>query len=132
MSPAKLVVAVVLAAAALSACGTSAKPIAGSLAARTGHGGRGKVDDPRSTHYKCLVQHHIPVVKVGGTGLQIGSPPAGPTVTFESTPGAAQYLLMSGQVESAEAIGSALLYPNQASDQELGTVETCLAVGVTG
>jgi hypothetical protein len=29
-------------------------------------------------------------------------------------------------------IGSALLYPNQASDAELNQIETCLAQGVSG
>ncbi len=72
------------------------------------------------------------VVKVGQTGLQIGTPPAGPSISFQPTPGAAQELQIEGQVAGAEVIGSALLYPNQASEQELGTVEDCLAKGVLG
>lgn len=132
MSSAKLAAACVLAAAVLSACGSTGRPVAGSAAARAGRVGRGKVDDPRTLHYQCLLAHHLPVVLVGGTGLQVGALGTGPSVTFEATPGGAQYLQISGQVESAEVIGSALLYPNQASDSELQTIEDCLAQGVTG
>ncbi len=80
---------------------------------------------------KCLRQHHVPVIEVGGTGLQIGFA-GGPTVTFEPTPGAAQGDQIRNRAQGAEVIGSALLYPNQASDAELTTIEQCLAVGVSG
>jgi hypothetical protein len=132
MSSAKLAVACALAAVTVSACGTSAKPVAGSAAATAPNAGRGVVDDPRSKHLKCLRQHRLPVVKVARTGLQVGAPGSGPSVSFEPTPGAAQEQQISGQVQSAEVIGSALLYPNQASDKELKIVEDCLALGVTG
>jgi hypothetical protein len=72
------------------------------------------------------------VTPVGNVSIQIGTLPAGPTVVFEPTPGAAQFDQMSGKVKSAEVIGSALLYPNQASDQELKQIEDCLASGVVG
>jgi hypothetical protein len=90
------------------------------------------VDDPRTKHLNCLIQHHLSVVKVGQTGLQVGAAPNGPTVTFAPTPGAAQEAQISGQVQAAEVIGSALVYPNRASDQELQVVESCLAQGVSG
>lgn len=113
---------------ALAACGGSVKPATGS---------RGKVDDPRTTqtnHVTCLRDAHLKVQEVGKTGLQIGAPPAGPTVVFTPTPGAAQYDQMSGQAkyQGAEVIGSALLYPNQGSESELQVVENCLAEGVSG
>jgi hypothetical protein len=132
MSSEKLAVACVLAAVALSACGSSAKPVDGSAAVKVKHSGRGVVDDPRKKHLKCLQQRHLSVVKVGQTGLQIGTPQIGPSVTFTPTPGAAQAAQIGGQVQSAEVIGSALVYPNQASDKELKVVEDCLAQGVTG
>ena len=69
---------------------------------------------------------------MGQAWLQVGTKPSGPTVQFEPTPGAAQELQIDGQVESAEVIGSALLYPNQASDALLQKVEDCMAKGVTG
>jgi hypothetical protein len=130
MSFAKLALAAGLGALSLSACGSAAKPVAGTpQAAVTVHKG---LDDPRTKHVKCIRKDHLAVVRVGRTGLQVGVAPAGPTVRFEPTPGAAQALQISGQVQSAEVIGSALLYPNQASDAVLQKVEDCLAVGVTG
>jgi hypothetical protein len=134
MPSAKLALATGLAAISLSACGITAKPEAGTPKATTSnHAG---VDDPRKTHFACLRQEHIPVVEVslagGLPGLQVGSYPSGPTVRFEPTPGAAQELQIDGQVESAEVIGSALLYPNQAPAALLKQVEDCVAKGVSG
>ncbi len=140
MSSAKLALAIGLAAISLSACGTAAKPQAGTLKATTKqHAG---IDDPRKKHLECLRQEHIPVaefettavagVPPGYPGLQIGTQPYGPTVVFEPTPGAAQETQIDGQVQSAEVIGSALLYPNQASDALLAKVEPCIAKGVSG
>jgi hypothetical protein len=37
-----------------------------------------------------------------------------------------------GLSQGAEVIGSALLYPNQASDKLLTKVENCVALGVGG
>jgi hypothetical protein len=117
-----------LAALALSACGSSIKPQTGS---------RGRVDDPRTAHAdhaKCISQHHLAVHKLGLNELQIGAAPAGPKVVFEPTPGQAQGVQISGlrEQQGAEVIGSALLFPAQASDQELADIETCLATGVIG
>jgi hypothetical protein len=130
MPSAKLALAVGLAAVSLSACGNTIKPEAGTLKAATADAK--KVDDPRKIHYECLRSEHIPVFEFGRTWLQIASKPYGPTVQFTPTTGAAQEMQIDGQVESAEVIGSALLYPNQASDALLQKVEDCLAKGVTG
>jgi hypothetical protein len=132
MSSAKLAAACALIALALSACGTSHKPVAGATHVTTVHTGRGVVDDPRTKHVKCLRQAHIPAVEVGQTGIQVGQPQIGPTVRFEPTPGAAQHAQISGSAQGAEVIGSALLYPNRASDRQLQVIEDCLAVGVQG
>lgn len=123
-----LVAALCLAALALSACGSAVKPATGS---------RGRIDDPRTARadrIKCISQHKLPVQKVGLTELLIGSRPAGPKVVFLPTPGAAQAAQLSGAraQQGAEAIGSALLFTAQGSEQELGAVETCLAQGVLG
>ena len=119
--------AVALSAAAILLCGCSSvvKPPQG----------RGKVDDPRTdsrNHAQCLRQDKLSVQLVGGTGLQIGPLPSGPTVQFEPTPGAAQSVQIQGQAQGAEVIGSALLYPHAASDAELSSIESCLAEGVSG
>jgi hypothetical protein len=128
----------VLAAVALAACGTTKKPLAGTPGIAHAAGFRGKVDNPRTSinnHFACIQQAGLPVGNVtisGDPGLQIGAPPAGPTVQFLATPGAAQYAQISGSTQAAEVIGSALLFPNGGSDAELSKIESCLAVGVTG
>jgi ABC-type glycerol-3-phosphate transport system substrate-binding protein len=133
MPSAKLALAAGLAAISLSACGTSAKPQAGTLKAVTkNHKG---VDDPRKKHIACLRQDHVPVTPItlnGEPAFQVATSPSGPTVVFTPTPGAAQELQIDGQVQGAEVIGSALLYPNQSPERLLTTVEGCVAQGVSG
>jgi len=127
-----------LSAVALAAC---LRPVSGSC--RTpgidhAAGFRGKVDDPRTSvnnHLACMKQAGLPVSALtvsGDPGLQIGAAPAGPTVQFLPTPGAAQYAQISGNSQGAEVIGSTLLFPNGGSDAELSKIENCLTAGVTG
>lgn len=134
MSLAKLAVASCLAVIALSACGNTAiHPAASTGSSRLVS--RGRVDDPRTSednHFQCMQSDHLPVQEVGQTGLQIGAPPAGATVVFTPTAGAAQADQIRGQAQGAEVIGSALLYPHQAPDGELGQIASCLSVGVSG
>lgn len=130
MSSAKLVLVSLLAAVLLSACGIAAKPEVGSAGAQSKS--RNGIDDPRSAHVQCLQQVHVPVTEFGRIWLQIGTKPSGPTVQFTPTPGIAQGDQISGRVENAEVIGSALLYPNQAPDGLLQKVEACIAQGVKG
>ncbi len=133
MASAKLVLACAFAALALSACGGyKSNPPAGSIAPTATSAGRAQLDDPRSKHLPCLRDHGIQFQEVGAAGLQIGAPPAGPSVKFTPTPGAAQYAQISGQAPGAEVIGNALLFPNQGSDDLLSTVESCLRLGVKG
>jgi len=134
MPLAKLTIALGLVALALSACGSiEVKPTSSTGAPVS----RGKVDDPRTTqnnHVMCLRQQHFRVAEIGPNKLQIGTWPAGPTVLFTPTAGAAQAYQIQGVrwAQGAEVIGSALLFPNQATDSELGKVETCIAEGVLG
>jgi hypothetical protein len=132
MSSAKLAIACALAAVVLSACGTRTNPPAGSISPTATTEGHAKIDDPRTKHIKCLKQDKIPVAAVGQTAIQIGAAPGGPYVRFVATPGAAQAAQISGSVTGAEVIGSALLFPNQGSDELLSKIETCLAQGVSG
>jgi hypothetical protein len=135
MSSAKIAVASALAALVLSACGTSAKPIAGTKGILTNPANHGQIDDPRvgqGNHIACLQAAHLPVLEVGTSDLRIGTAPGDPTVHFNPTPGGAQELQIDGKAQSAEVIGSALLYPHQASDSELRQIEDCLAKGVKG
>jgi hypothetical protein len=137
MPSAKLAVAIGLSALSLSACGMASKPEAGTpkAIAKSYKG----LDDPRTKHIDCLLQEHIPVhleqITVAGKslpGFQVGAAPSGPTVGFESTPGTAQGVQIQGESQGAEVIGAAVLYPNQASDQLLQKVESCVAKGVQG
>ena len=67
-------------------------------------------------HLGCLRDDHLAVQILSPTKLQIGAAPAGPTVVFTPTPGAAQAQQIDGDAQGAEVIGTALLYPNQGSD----------------
>ncbi len=128
-----VVLVAALAAPVLSACGSSAKPEAGTPGAITKS--HQNIDDPRKRHLTCLHQEHIAVrrVTIGGLpGMQIGVRPTGPTVQFQPTPGDAQGVQIAGRAQGAEVIGSALLYPNQATGKLLTKVESCVAQGVQG
>jgi hypothetical protein len=137
MPSAKLAAALVLLALSLSACGISSKPEAGTpKAIANGHKG---LDDPRAKHTTCLQQAHIPFhneqLTVAGKVLpsfQVGAAPSGPTVSFEPTPGDAQGVQIQGEAQGAEVIGSALVYPNQATDSLMAVVESCVGKGVSG
>jgi hypothetical protein len=130
MSFAKPALICAAAALTLSACGTiNVKPTAATGGAAQS---RGRIDDPRTTksdHVLCLRADGIPVREVGNTGLVVAN---SVRVQFLPTPGAAQAAQIENQEQSAEAIGSALLYPGQASDAELTKIERCIAQGVSG
>lgn len=133
MSSAKVAAACVLAAVSLAACGSTAKPVAGTPQAATK--AKHHVYNPGRVHIKCLRHKHIPVRSETLDGLpsfQVGTRPSGPTVEFMATPGAAQNEQIQGRAQGAEVIGAALVYPNQASDALLSKVETCVAKGVSG
>jgi hypothetical protein len=96
---------------------------------------RGKVDSPLTdmhNHLQCIRGDHIAVQVVSPTKLQVGAAPAGPTIVFTPTAGAAQARQIDATAQGAEVIGSALLYPNQGSDSELTGIEDCLSQGVQG
>jgi hypothetical protein len=137
MFSAKVAAGAVLVALSLSACGVKAKPVAGSQAAATiSHK---DFFDVLTKHEACLTKHHIKWHSKNQGGpppgyptIQVMTRPSGPTIEFQATPGAAQDAAIKGQAQGAEAIGSALLYPNQATDKLLNKVETCTTLGVTG
>jgi hypothetical protein len=134
---AKLGPAVALAAVALSACGTSSPPLAGTIEPNGKPIGRGRIDNPLTTHpnhLRCLLKTQLPLIRTGPRSVRIGSAASGPSVVFEATPGIAQGDVLQGiqSAQGAEVIGSALLYPNGGSDSELKKIEVCLAQGVSG
>jgi hypothetical protein len=140
MSSAKVAAAALVVAMSLSACGVKAKPVAGSQAADAYS--QQHFFSALTKHEQCLTQKHVKwhakavhargAPPAGWPAIQVRSQPSGPTIVFRATPGAAQYAQMQGQAQAAEAIGSALLYPNQASDALLNAVEKCVAKDVTG
>lgn len=137
MSFAKPALLAALAAVTLSACASTAKPIAGTVSPNGKPIGRGRIDDPRTdkpNHLACLLQHHLQVTEVGRATLQIGTAPSGPRVVFTPTSGVAQGDVMLGYrwAQGAEVIGAALLFPNQGTASELKSVEDCVANGVSG
>jgi hypothetical protein len=129
MSSARVILVSALAAVSLSACGTvNVKP---SASASGASGTRGRVDDARvdhPNHVACLRAAGFPVQTIGATDLSV----AGLRVHFDPTPGSAQDDQMRNREQSAEVIGSALLYPGNASDSELAKIESCLTQGVKG
>jgi hypothetical protein len=125
MSSLRTLLAGGLAAVALSACGSAVKPPQG----------RGRVDNPRTSnpdYLQCIRGKGLTAAEVGATGIQVGQPPAGPTIRFLSTLGATTAAQIAGTAQGAEVIGAALLYPNQGSDTELQAIERCLNQRVKG
>ncbi|HET9720906.1 MAG TPA: hypothetical protein VFP55_12575 [Solirubrobacteraceae bacterium] len=121
----------------VSACGIQAKPVAGTVRLDHAPGNHSLVSDPRTPYISCLHHAGFTVTKfVDGPqklrSLQINTAPAGPTVVFEPTPGIAEGDQMKAEEEAAEVIGSALIYPNHASDSLMQKVDTCLAHNVKG
>jgi hypothetical protein len=119
---------------ALSACGSTTKPVAGTpqAAAQAKKG----FNDPRPKHIKCLRADHVTDIHEetidGLPSFQVGTKPSGPTVEFLATPGMSQGTQIAGAQQGAERIGSAMLFPNQAPPKLLHVVETCTAIGVSG
>ena len=126
---------------ALSACGSTTKYVAGTPQA-TAQAKKG-LNDPRTTHIACLRadhvtdihEEHLAVKGYGPTAwpaFQVGTKPSGPTVVFVATPGMGQGVQISGQDQAAEIIGSALVFPNDASAKLASEVESCVSLGVSG
>lgn len=140
MSSAKIAAACALVAVSLSGCGVASKPEAGSVQAATV--ARHELADPRTRHIRCLAEDHIPYTEgtvtnastpsTGDLSIQIGHAPSGPLAEFTASPGAAQNVQIEGKAQGAMVIGSALLFPHQASDALMAKVQKCLDLGVAG
>jgi hypothetical protein len=115
-------------AAALAGCGAVAVKPAGAGAPGTASS-RGRVAGPVDDRLACLRANHLSVPRVGSSDLLIAG---GARVHFAPTPGAALAEQIEGRAQGAEVIGSALLYPGKAPDDELRRIEDCLGAGVRG
>jgi hypothetical protein len=132
--PAPAVAALALA-LALAGCGGAIRVQPTTPAGSSKLASRGDVDSPLTdtrNHLGCLRDDHLPVQVVSPTRMQVGAAPAGATIVFAATPGAAQRDQIVGSAQGAEVIGSALVYPNQAPESVLSGIEACLAQGVQG
>jgi hypothetical protein len=123
----------------LSACGIAAKPQAGTADISKSHDTYSLVDQPWTLQAKCLKADHVKFRKYLTAGqklpaIQVGKLPTGPTLVFYSTAGIAQGFQVTGKTIGlgAEAIGAALVYPNQATNKLLTKVEICAGAGVSG
>jgi len=132
--PARGVLALLGCAAALAGCGSArvqpATPSGSSTLAS-----RGRLDSPLTdsdNHLGCLQAAHLPVQVVSPVKLQVGALPTGPTIVFTPSSAVAQADQITGSVQGAMVIGTALVYPNQGSTAELNGIASCLAQGVQG
>jgi hypothetical protein len=134
MRPKRALTAVAFTALTLTACGGAVQVQPTTPAGSSKLASRGRVDSPvkMKNHLACLRDAHLPLQVVSPTRVQVGPKPAGPTIVFVATPGAAQAFQIDGSAQAAEVIGSALVYPNQGSDGEMATIGACLAQGVQG
>jgi hypothetical protein len=129
----KVALPVVVAAIALSACGIQAKPEAGTANLDQQAGYHGAVSDPRGAAAACLTGQGLKIseyiTRSDEPAIQVGTLPDGPTIIFQRSLEYTMGLVVSGQAVGAEAIGAALLYPNEASDTVLSAVEGCVSIG---
>jgi hypothetical protein len=134
MRIARFAAAAVVVALALSACGSTTKPVAGTPQAAAQ--ARKGLNDPRTKHIACLRADHVTDIREYMTGglpaFQVGTAPSGPTVVFEPTDGMAQGVQIAGKDLGAEIIGAAVVYPNDAPAKLDREVESCVALGVSG
>ncbi len=126
--------AVALAAVTLAGCGAvRLQPTTPAGASQLAS--RGRVDSPVTdvdNHLGCMRAADLPVQVVSPTKVQVGAAPSGPTIVFTPTPGAAQAAQLDGSAQGAMVIGTALVYPNQGSDGELGSISSLPRAGRAG
>ena len=122
-----------LTALVLAGCGGTVNVQPSAPAGSSKLASRGRVDNPATAldnHLACLQAAHLPVQALSPSKLQIGAAPAGPMIVFTPSLAASQGAQIEGKAQGAEVIGTALVYPNQGSDDELASIGACLAQGV--
>jgi len=134
-SLAKLALAGALVVLALSACGITKKPLAGTPHINSAPGNHAIFDDPRTVHKKCLRQIGLGIreFRAGASkipAIQVGRLPAGPTVYFYPVSNIQSKI--EGQAQGSILIGSALVYPNRATGKIAEKVVNCIDQGVPG
>jgi len=114
------------AATAAATCGLA-------LLGASGCGGRGggsaaagpDPNDKRAVALICIREAGLPARLAGEKSIQVDGL-GGPKVEFFVSSGEAEGKQFQGGAQAAEHIGAALLFVNQASEEQLMKVETCL------
>lgn len=97
-------------------CGTESKPASGAP----------NPNDKRAVALSCIRDEQgLPARLTGQKSIQVDGP-GGPRIEFLLSSGEAEGRQFQGGAQSAEQIGSALLFVNQASEDDLKKLETCL------
>ena len=83
-------------------------------------------NDKRAVALQCITEEaELEARTTGEKSIQVDGP-GGPRVEFLLSGGEAEGRQFLGGAQGAEQIGSALLFVNQASDEQLMKVEICL------
>lgn len=82
-------------------------------------------NDKRGVALQCIKDKGLEARMVGEQSIQVGAT-GGPRVEFFVSGGEAEGQQFQGQAQAAEQIGSALLFVNQATPDQLDEVEACL------
>jgi hypothetical protein len=114
--------AAVAVALGLAACGSDSDK---NPAAPASAGAPPDPNDKRGVALQCIKGKGLPAKLVGEQSIQVG-PAGGPRIEFFVSGGEAEGQQFQGQAQSAEQIGSALLFINSGSRDELDKVEACL------
>lgn len=117
------IVTVLVLALALGACGSVSKD--SNPAKPAASGAPPDPNDKRGVAMGCITGKGLQARLVGEHSIQIG-PPGGARVEFFVSGGEAEGQQFQGLAQGAEQIGSALLFLNSASSDDLSKVEACL------
>ena len=96
-------------------CGSESKPAAGGP----------DPNDKRAVALACIRDEGLPARLAGEKSIEVDGT-GGPRVEFLLSSGEAEGKQFQGGAQGAEQIGSALLFVNAASEEQLKKIETCL------
>jgi len=91
----------------------------------SGGGGGPDPNDKRAVALGCIRDEGLDARPAGQRAIQVNGI-GGPRVEFFVTSGEAEGRQFQGGAQGAEHIGSALLFVNDAGDEQLKKIETCL------
>jgi len=84
-------------------------------------------NDKRAVALQCITGEEGLEAQISGEkSIQVGTPPGGPRVEFFLSTGEAESQQFKGAAQEAEQVGTALVFVNQGSDEDLESLEKCL------